>query len=528
MLDNNKLLKNYTTIITESGLDISAAPDVLHDSIVDTLQSSTKYDNMTNTLMSGLFENDTNTGSHVSGILERQRTMIITESSTVMSSPEAMSFAVASFPMLVDLYADPLLAQVITVYPYDKPMLTIPRIKWIATIVDEKGVGVDYEYPTATKSIRQNVKNVTIAQNDNLFTQLSIAADDFRISQRNARITNLKVNIDGAATDTSIDVFGIFDVKGNFFIDDIEIAGKMFRIQGNVVFGTGKIVWGATDVTPAGATSTSVVTFKTLDVQFRIFGNGNNKSVVKTKPLMSTIEVNADIEESFEISEIEEILQDWKALWNLDMLSILKDHIKDQMKLNKDAEIADLLYGNIPAAKKYNMYREFDTEAFKALKTDGSADVRPTTIMDIFKNIYPIFIDLTDQMRKRIKMEPAFIICGSKAGSVLRSLQSFETSLMGNSGELGQVKGNPSINKYDIIISDAVEEDLIHLVVKNEEFRLATILEVTYKPLYVIVETTNSKKRTFIKSRGWIGIVRNEGIATIKIKNFEKYFGQVA
>lgn len=525
MLDNNKLLKNYQTVITESDLDVGAASDVLHDSIVATLSSSTKYDNMTNGLMSGLFENDADMHGHIGSILERQRSVLITESSTVMSSPEAMSFAVASFPMLIDLYADPLLARAVTVYPYDKPMLTIPRIKWIATIVDEKGVGIDYEYPTATKAIRQNVKNVTISQNDNLFNKLSIDANDFRISQRNARITRLVVNVDGATADEEIEIFGIFDAKGNFFVDDIEISGKMYRIQGNVVFGTGKIVWGVTDVTPAAATSTSVVTFKTLDVQFRIYGNGISKSVVKTKPLMSTIEVNCDIEESFEISEIEEILQDWKALWNLDILSILKDHIKDQMKLNKDAEIADLLFGNIPAAKKYNMYREFDTEMFKAQGADGSADVRPTTIMDIFKNIYPIFIDLTDQMRKRIKMEPAFIICGTKAGSVLRSLQSFETSLMGNSGELGQVKGNPSINKYDIIISDAVEEDLIHLIVKNEEFRLATLLEVTYKPLYVIVETTNSKKRTFIKSRGWIGIVRNEGIATIKVKNFQKYFG---
>ena len=66
------------------------------------------------------------------------------------------------------------------------------------------------------------------------------------------------------------------------------------------------------------------------------------------------------------------------------------------------------------------------------------------------------------------------------------------------------------------------------MVVKNEQYALSTILEVTYKPLYVIVETTNSKRRTFIKSRGWIGIVRNEGIATIKVKNFNSYFGIVA
>ena len=146
--------------------------------------------------------------------------------------------------------------------------------------------------------------------------------------------------------------------------------------------------------------------------------------------------------------------------------------------------------------------------------------------MDLFKNILPIVIDLVDQMRKRIKMEPKYFVCGTKAGSVLKSLQQLEMSMIGNSGEFGQVKGTPQINKFEVIVSDSLEEDFIHLVVKNEEYRLATILEVTYKPLYVIIETTDSKRRTFIKSRGWIGIVRNEGIATIQIKNFEDYLGR--
>lgn len=526
MFNETKLLKNYAHVIEESALDINNNGNELLENIVDVLSSPTGYMNFKQDLMEGLFESsDEMLRDHISALMDRQQSVIITESTTVMASPEAMSFAVASFPMLIDLYADPLLSKAITVYPYDKPMLTIPRIKWIATIVDEKGVGTDYEYPTATKSIRANVKNTVVSQNDNLFTRMGIDSTDFRISQRNARITKASVEVDDGAGNVvakDIDLFGIFDAKGNFFVDDLEIDGKTFRIQGTCTFANGRIVWSSADISTT--TSSVIVTFKTINVQFKIYGNGIAKAVVKTKPLMSTIEVNCDIEESFEITDIEEVLQDWKALWNLDVLSILKDHVKDQMKLNKDAEIADLLYGNIPAAKKYKLYREFDAASYFT-----SGEIKPTTIMDIFKNIYPIFIDLVDQMRKRIKMEPKYIICGTKAGSVLKSLQSFETSLVGNSGELGQTRGNPSVNKFEIIVSDAVEEDLIHMVVKNEDYKLATILEVTYKPLYVIVETTNSKKRTFIKSRGWIGIVRNEGIATIKLSEatVTNYFGNV-
>jgi hypothetical protein len=541
VIDNPLLVaRNYTQAIEEVGLDINQSESYLLESIQTVLGSATSYKTFENTLLEGLLENASILEEDaVRGLLNRQRQVLL-EDTTVMASPEAMSFAVASFPMLIDIYAEPMLSKVITVYPYDKSILTIPRVKWIAISVDEYGATTEYEYPTATKNLRLNVKTVLMKQNDNVYTGLQRVAPagsplltpaEFRISNRNLRISKIKYSVDdgnGNVTPQVADTFGIIDAKGNFFLDDVQIGSRTFRVQGNFVVATGRFTWGVTDLTPTSiaSTLTDSVIFDELEFQFKLFGNGINKAVMRTKPLMTTVEVNCDLEESWEISEIEEVLQDWKSLWNMDILTLLKDHIKEQMKLNKDAEIADLLYGNIPAAKKYGMYREFDLKAFMAGAIGSST--RPTNVMDIFKNIYPIFIDLIDQMRKRIKMEPKYIVCGTKAGSVLKSLQQFETSLLGQVGEIGQVKGTPAINKFEIIVSDAVEEDLIYLIVKNEQFNLSTILEVTYKPLYVIIETTNSKRRTFIKSRGWIGIVRNEGIATIKVKNFNEFFGITA
>ena len=539
----NMVNMNYQHAIEESGFDVTQPEQDLLESIQTIFSSATSYANFEETLLNGLFESaDVMEIDGIKKLLARQRDVILTESS-IQSSPEAMSFAVAAFPMLIDLYAEPMLTKVVTVYPYDKPYLTIPRVKWIAINVDEYGKTTEYEYPTATKNLRLNLKTVSLGQNDNVYAGLQrqakltdanaplLSASEFRISHRNVRITKLRGTVTEGSTTTpfEIDTFGIIDSKGNFFIDDMEIGSRVFKIQGSFTQSNGRFTFGVTDITPSSiaSTLTDETSVTELDFQFKLYGNGINKAVMRTKPLMSTVEIQCDLEESWEISEIEEILQDWKALWNMDILSLLKDHIKDQMKLNKDSEIADLLYGNIPACKKYGMFREFDLTAF--MQSNGvGAMTRPTNVMDIFKNIYPIFIDLIDQMRKRIKMEPRYIVCGTKAGSVLKSLQQFETSLIGQVGEIGQVKGVPAINKFEIIVSDTVEEDLIYLIVKNEQYNLSTILEVTYKPLYVIVETTNSKRRTFIKSRGWIGIVRNEGIATIKIKNFNQYFGVVA
>ena len=520
VVNNSKLLQNFTQALEECSLGSGSQESIMENSI-ELFKSSTAFDMFSNQLFKDVFASDSiEESSVIQAIVDRQRSAILQEiqENNLGSSTEAMSFAVASFPMLVDLYAEPLLSKVVTVYPYDKPLLTIPRIKWIATIVDENGNGTDYEYPTATKAIRANIKTISVSKNDNLFTKLGVKASDFRISKRNARIVKAAVVVDGVAKE--VDVFGTFDAKGSFIIDAIDVDDKKFLVQGTLTFNTGVIFWSFVELTDDSVQSTTNVEFKSLEIQCRIHGNGIKKGVVTTKPLMSTVEVNCDLEESFEITEIEEVLQDWKALWNLDILSMLKEHIKDQMKLNKDCEIADLLFGNIPSAKKYNLFREFDIK-----KHSGTNELKPSTVMDLFKNILPVVIDLVDQMRKRVKMEPKYFVCGTKAGSVLKALQQLEIAMIGNGGEIGQTKGTPTINKFEIIVSDAVEEDMIYLIVKNEEYRLATILEVTYKPLYVIVEVTDSKRRTFIKSRGWIGIVRNEGIGCIQIKNFADYLG---
>ena len=191
MIKDYQLLSNFSSIIQENSLDISAAGGESNAfaNAKGMLESAALYDDFTNKLFQDVFESDMSIGEQnvIKNILERQRNSIITDiqENSLASSTEAMSFAVASFPMLVDLYSDPILSKVVTVYPYDKPLLTIPRIKWIATIIDEKGKSIDYEYPTATKAIRANIKKIKVTQNDNLFEKLEVPAEDFRICSFN-------------------------------------------------------------------------------------------------------------------------------------------------------------------------------------------------------------------------------------------------------------------------------------------------------------------------------------------------------
>ena len=259
---------------------------------------------------------------------------------------------------------------------------------------------------------------------------------------------------------------------------------------------------------------------KDIEVRFRIFGLGNGLATVKARPQMNTLEINCDVEDFFEIENIEEVIQDWKSLYDLDIITNLKNYVKDQMKLNKDMEIADLLEFNIPTAKKYGQYRELDLTSFTS-----DTNTRPTTVIDIFKNVQPVITALIERIRKNTRMKIQYIVTGIDAAAILKSLQAYAMKFDDFEGSTGQSGTLADFARLEIISSACIKDDTIHLIPFAESLSQTSILEVTYKPLYIISETTNSIKRFFIKSRNWVGIVRNDAIGTIKLKNYEKYFG---
>ena len=70
-----------------------------------------------------------NSRGAVSDILQRQRETLLTESANVGASVFTHGWTVLSFPILVDIYAEPIISQVMNVYPVSSPTLSIPRVK---------------------------------------------------------------------------------------------------------------------------------------------------------------------------------------------------------------------------------------------------------------------------------------------------------------------------------------------------------------------------------------------------------------
>ena len=505
------ILENYDIFVKDHS-------DLFDDALSasSTITDDSYYEMFVDKLMEGMEESQVRT---IKPILDREREMYIEEASSVLTSPQAIAYAVASFPMLINIYADPMLSKVVTVYPYDKPTMTIPRLRWVAKVIDETGATKEYLFPTATEMIRPQFKLIDTNQVDNLFDIMSIQKGDFRISKRNFRITSL--NVDNNGTIEDITVNAQTDARGNVMHGGIAIDGGEFKLQAQVDFETGDVTWSiVTIVAPAGA-----VTFNTAKCKFRMFGNGNGRQVVKSYPRQDIIDIDADIEDSFEVENLEEVIQDWKALYDINILAELKNHVKDQIKLNRDFEIADLLESNITFAETIGQVVTIDMTAFAGGTPGGSAGLRPVITQDVFKNIIPPMNALMERMRRQNNMEVQYLVVGIDTAAILKSLQEFAIRFDGMNGQTGMTGSAGAFAKLEIVESYAVRADLIHLVTEAPTLGQSSLVMVMYKPLYIITETTNSIRRTFIKSRTWMGIVRPEGLGTIVLENYDPYFG---
>ena len=547
-MQENSILENFNTYITENS-ELFEEPTSAMSIVTDQVT----YDSYANKLLEGFEESE---ARRIKGLFDRQREVLLEESASLLASPDAITYAVTSFPMLVDIYADPLLSKVATVFPSNVPTMTIPRLKWISKVIDHRGQVTELEFPTATSSVRTGHEYINMGQSGNVFTKLfegttTTNFSQFRLNKRNFKVINVIVNGDwdgNGAVDAEVPIIAVADARGNFAAEDLTVTRSdvvraatngtkeekeaaveadiakngpnvaydiLFKIQGQINFTSGDATW--SPITLGGSVTITAVS---VDIKLRIMGVGNGLAVVKARPKQDVLDINCDIEDSFEVENIEEIIQDWKSLYNLDIISQLKGYVKDQIKLNRDFEIADLLESNIPAAKAYGHYREIDLSSIA-----GATATKPASVQDIFKNIIPVLIALQEKIRKSTRFEIKYIVTGIDSAAVLKSLQSFAVKMGSLEGETGMNGEVGNINKLEVITSFAVGNDLIHLIPKSESLAQSSIVEISHKPLYVITETTDSVKRSFIKSRNWIGIVRNEAIGTIRLKGYKAALG---
>ena len=322
----------------------------------------------------------------VEQVLKRERDMLLQEAvggGQIGSTAQAIGYAVSYFPILADIYSDPVISQIATVYPVNKSILTIPKVTLHASVNNADGTTSSWRMPRTENLIRQKAVDVTLSEgigNDTFgFAGSQVDNSTSRLNKRYF-IVNKVIVTDANAANVEIPVMIRPDARGQlkdtFVWQDttaptpITITSKFY---GHVDYDNGMVTYTLTHdqagLTNVSSNASCVFSPKTSDI-------GRTKVQLK----MEGWDVDVDNKEEFEIELQTEQIQDFKDIYNIDLLRTLSMAIKTQMLLNKDQDLAYFLNAYKPIMAANGAAATCDLESFTTNATNPQ--FTPANIMD--------------------------------------------------------------------------------------------------------------------------------------------------
>lgn len=237
------LFENYELFIRENADDLQD-PSGAMKVVMDEGMFKTYADALTTGL-------DESIRSSVLSVLDRQREMILSEAANVPASTFAAGWTVLSFPILVDIYSEPIIAELCNVYTTNSPTLSIPRVRIKSQTKSYDGTVVEESYiPTTKKLVRANVVEVNAIPgvSNNVWTLATLSPDNLKMNRRYTLMTKIQVTESGAGTDThEVDVSFIPDsrnqIVGTFSFTDSGGATVECSVTGHVDYEKGIITF---------------------------------------------------------------------------------------------------------------------------------------------------------------------------------------------------------------------------------------------------------------------------------------------
>jgi hypothetical protein len=480
----------------------------------------------------------------VLAVANRQREMILNESANVGASSQAFGWTVLSFPILADIYAEPIISELCNVYPVSSPVASIPRIKIMAEVQGYDGSVNAVRIPTMLQTVRPSALTLSIAPaaaNDvygiasAAVSPAVITTHQYRINRRYTIITQITNNqtVGGVTTAVVSNLVIKPDNRNQFvgtftFVDggSTHVAATL---TGHINYDTGIMSYqvlysaGSTGYTFAAASAVLTIRFIPINTM-----NGRIKVKISTEMTDVTIDQNED----FLIELPPEDVQDFRAIFKMDILRTLSEAIKRQILLNKDGDLAFYL-----KAAEADMATAGTALTLNLGDYDNTGSkFEPTSPLDIFKAVIPKISYLTGLIRRNFNMYPSYMVCGLKTAALLRSLQSFAIAMPGISqgdGAMGWAGDMAQFIKMKVLESNAIENGKIYLSTKapNDALEKCTIVDLVYQPIYIVTEVTDGNTRNFVRARTLIEIPRTDGLGVINFTGgnanggLDTYFG---
>jgi len=478
---------------------------------------------------------DSSLAATIRAVSERERSVFLEGAANVGPSSSAIGYAVSYFPILADIYASSVITQIATVFPTTKSMITIPRIQVDAVILNPDGTTTSQTLAREDVLARGVSEAITVAPavSNDLFALSTGAANGMtnvtnRINKRFLNISAINVTdvgmtaIVGLTHDVAVSVRP--DSRGHFRKDftfaDADANVVTATIVGDVMFDTGVLQYNVT-ATSIAAGASYTINHAISNVMFSPVTGDIGR--VKVKLTATGWDVNIDVHDDFEIELSTETIQDYRDIYNVDVIRTLSSAIKQQILLNKDFDIAYFLQAAEADMLALGASATVDLALYAA---GGGKGFTPESPVDIFKGVLPAIATINNAVRRNHRADPQFLVTGYRAGAMLQSLQSASfNSMDSKNGEFGQSGNSISFRKQTVVTSAAVANDTIYAVYKapSDDLSRAAIVDLVYQPLYIVTETTNSVQRSFVKSRTAIELARPEAVGVVKLLNAANY-----
>lgn len=527
----DRIFENYELFLKEHKDDLSTPAGA-----IEMLSSDGAFRAYIDALSESL---DTHVKRSVMAICEREREMLLEESINIGPSASIIGYAVSYFPILTDIYSDPIIAQIATTYPVNKSIITIPKAHVSSRVKNTDGTTDTYRLPSTGRSVRTKVEEITVLPNIvNSLHALSnegnsfVTIDNAFLNKRYFIVSGINYT-DSAGEPQSVPVMVRPDARGQInhtiTFKDVNDYNYSITIIGNINWDSGALQYSSTVTN----NSTSVpdvglgapqITNLTTNVVFS--ARTGDIGRVRVDVEMTGWDVNIDVRDSFEIKLDQEIIQDYTDIYQIDLIRTLSMAIKNQILYNKDLDLSYLLKIHEPVFESLGSTATYDMAKYLVSATPQG--FTPANVLDIFKGVIPNITTVSRNIRKVFRADPQFIVAGNKTASLLESLQGFMVGFSDTRhGEAGFSTQNSSIDfrKQRILASEAIDDDKIYVIYRppGDDLSRTSIVDLIYKPMYSIEEIDNSQKRTFIKSRTAIELTAPEAIGCITMTNYEEY-----
>jgi len=229
--------------------------------------------------------------------------------------------------------------------------------------------------------------------------------------------------------------------------------------------------------------------------------------------------------EDFILDLEQEDIQDFSAIYNIDLLKTISEAIKRQISLNKDYDVVYMLQAHESEMAGYGAKFTIDLDNFKA-----TSNYTPATPLDVFKSVITHISNMAGVIKRNYQMYPSYIVAGSKTAAMLRSLQDMMITMPGKQGELGFSGQTAQFMKMKILEATCADQSKMYLSIKPSQGNLqhSALIDLIYNPMYIIKEVTDGATIQYVRSRSMIELARADGLGVIEMQNIDKYLANTA